>query len=188
MDTNTNCQLKNKNHSNHSQDTRRKALLPTSEVLLFALVRGWREEAENDRGVAVVVGFLRRCPKNQKQPMCQSVRRCRRRTTFRRYGSAGGGGAGGDEGGVLPAGQQRWEDTRRRSSFSVWSLCYAPSWPPWTPPRRRNLTSHPGPREATRRPSLSSRKLTRSSSSGSSTRRTLLPCTGVSVFSIGRIF
>lgn len=60
------CQVKNKNHSNHSPDTRRKALLPTSEVLLFALVRGWREEAENDCGVAVVVGFLRRCPKNQK--------------------------------------------------------------------------------------------------------------------------
>lgn len=112
--------------------------------------------------------------------MCQSVRRCRRRTTFRRCGSAGGGGAGGDEGGVLvPAGQQRCY-TRRRSPFSVWPRCYAPSWPPWTPQRRRNLTS-PGPREATRRPSLSSRRLTQSNSSGSSTRRTLLPCTGVSV-------
>lgn len=31
------------------------------------LVRGWREENDDDgRGVAVVVGFSRRCPKNQK--------------------------------------------------------------------------------------------------------------------------
>lgn len=117
----------------------------------------------------------------------QSVRRCRQRTTVRRYGSADGGGAGEEEGGVLRPAALR---CRRRCTIqgqsSFWACWHwsRSSWVTLMPPQGRKLRSRPRPaaRPAGRkRPSRWSRKSLPSNSNGSSTRRTLLPCIGVSV-------